>query len=792
MGSVSQWVRASFLPREPTTKTVVIAWVEVRTESILARIIAADGGSDMRPLGPAVRGRLLERLAGSSVTTAVSGLAVGDLRGMEALVAGHAAGVLGMEVAAVDPKLPLQTFGLDSLMAMELRNGLSGALGMPLPGTLLFDYPTVVGLAEFLWGRCTAAGRVAGGERRALATGVGAGRREAAGVEVAVSGVACRYPGGETAEAFWAVVEGGRVVEWEVPASRRGNGTFYDDQPGVLRAALLEDVDLFDPLFFHISPAEAEGMDPQQRLLLELAWLALEDGGIVPGAWMGGQVGVYVGVCSSDYAFLAVEGGAAGLPTGVALSVASGRLSYFFGLRGPCASVDTACSSSLVAAHLAVRALRQGDGEAALVGGANGIFAAFATSSLQRLNALSPTGRCATFDASADGYLRAEGAAAMVLERRPTHPGGVRAVVCGSAVNQDGRSNGLTAPTGPAQEALMRAALADAGLAARRVGYLECHGTGTRLGDPIEVEALGQVYGEGREAGRALVLGALKANVGHSEGAAGIAGLVKAVLCVEHGVLPAVARFRELNPAIRPLEGIPAVIPTERRLWGEELAGGRRVAAVSAFAFSGTNAHAIVGAGGGRGVAPTAAGKEDTHTLCLSAATPASLEGLATRYAAFVEAGEGDLGALCRSARTTRTALRHRLVVVGRDRGEMAARLRRFRCGGEGIGGGGVDDGLVKGDAGARGRRRVAFLFPGLPVRAGAGRGLMGWNAAFTRGLEECDRLLRGALGGQSIVEVLHGDESAAARERLREPRPGRCLGDPLGSVDGFEWEARE
>ena len=360
---------------------------------------------------------------------------------------------------------------------------------------------------------------------------------------------------------------------------------FYDPDPecpgedGDPARQRFDGVDGFDPLFFGISPREAELMDPQQRLLLEVAWEALEWAGIAPDSLAGSSTGVFVGISTTEYAAGVQSGTAiidAYVGTGNALSIAANRLSYVLGLRGPSMAVDTACSSSLVAVHLACQSLRSGESDLALAGGVNLLLVPETMVNFSRARMLSPDGRCKTFDAAADGYVRGEGCGVVVLRRlSDARAAGdqVLAVVRGSAVNQDGRSNGLTAPNGPAQEAVVRRALEVAGVDPVDVGYVEAHGTGTPLGDPIELRALGRVLGPAGPPERPLVVGSVKTNIGHLEAAAGIAGLIKAVLAVHHGQIPAHLNFTEPNPHI-PWDELPVVIPTAHRLGPAP--GGRR------------------------------------------------------------------------------------------------------------------------------------------------------------------------------------------------------------------------
>lgn len=399
---------------------------------------------------------------------------------------------------------------------------------------------------------------------------------EGAGREpIAVVGLACRFPGAPDAEAYWRLLVLGTDAIVDVPADRWDADALYDPDPDAAGkvatrwGGFLPEIDRFDAAFFGISPREAITMDPQQRLLLEVGWEALENAGQPPDRLGGTPTGVFVGICNSDYHQLIVDRGAetldAYLATGSAHSCASGRLSYLLGLQGPSVSVDTACSSSLVAVHLACQSLRAGEARMALAGGVNIICAPLTTVALSRSKMMASDGRCKAFDASADGFVRSEGCGLVVLKRLSDAVADrdrVLGVIRGSAVNQDGRSSGLTAPNGPSQEAVIAAALASAGLAPAQVDYVEAHGTGTSLGDPIEARALGAAYRAGRPSDRPLAVGSVKSNMGHLESAAGVAGLIKIVLMLEHGVIPPTIHLRTLNPLI-PWAELPLVVPTE-------------------------------------------------------------------------------------------------------------------------------------------------------------------------------------------------------------------------------------
>ena len=421
---------------------------------------------------------------------------------------------------------------------------------------------------------------------------------------IAIVGIGCRFPGGvHDPESFWRLLSGGVDAIGEVPSDRWDADAYYDPDPQAAgkittkQGGFLDEVDRFDAGFFRIAPREAVQLDPQHRLLLEVAWEALEHAGQTRASLDGSCTGVFVGITTSDYGqIIRREGGKAldaYFPTGNAFNAAAGRLSYLLGLQGPSMAVDAACASSLVAVHLACQSLRTGDCRLALAGGVNLMLAPDAHVAMSRAHALAPDGRCKTFDASADGYGRGEGCGMVVLKRLSDAIAGrdpILAVVRGSAVMQDGHSGGLTVPNGAAQQAVIRAALAHAGVAPGDVDYVEAHGTGTSLGDPIEVRALGAVFGPGRGPEHPLVLGSVKTNIGHLESAAGVAGLIKVVLALEHRAIPPHLHLRELNPDIAQ-EPMPKLIPSATMPWPTE---GPRIAGVSAFGLSGTIAHMVV------------------------------------------------------------------------------------------------------------------------------------------------------------------------------------------------------
>lgn len=683
--------------------------------------------------------------------------------------------VLGLHSPeAIGLQQPLQELGMDSLMAVELRNAIGNSVGRELPATLLYDYPTVKALADFLLEKVFVFSA-------APAAAKAASKAVAADEAIAIIGLGCRFPGGaDDAASFWQLLHEAREGVSEVPAERWNIDEYYDpnpDAPGkmyVRKGGFLREVDKFDARFFSITPREAVTMDPQQRLLLEVTWEALEHAGLVPETLMGSQTGVFVGISGTDYSQLLLKRlDAASIDayvgTGNAFSVASGRLSYTFGLQGLSLAVDTACSSSLVSVHLACNSLRRGECDLALAGGVNLILTPEATINFSRARMLAADGRCKTFDAAADGYVRGEGCGIIVLKRlsqAQADGDNILAIIRGSAVNQDGRSNGLTAPNGPAQEAVIRAALANAGVAPHEVQYLEAHGTGTALGDPIEVRALGNVFREGRDADHPLVLGSVKTNLGHLESAAGIAGLIKVVLALQHGEIPAHLHFTKLNPLIS-LEEIPAVIPVRTQSWPRN--GGVRLAGVSSFGFSGTNAHIILQEAPATSAPPDAAPAADgMQLLTLSAKTEKALRDLARRYVAFLnQPAAPALAEVCYSANTTRSTFAHRLGVVAETLPALREKLTAF-----------AEQKTVReiatGHVKENSQPKVVFLFTGQGAQYPAmGRRLYETQPVFRAALEKCDALLRPHLD-KPLLSVLFDDQPSGSS-------------DP-SSVDGDPW----
>jgi acyl transferase domain-containing protein/NADPH:quinone reductase-like Zn-dependent oxidoreductase/acyl carrier protein len=576
---------------------------------------------------------------------------------------------------------------------------------------------------------------------------------------IAIVGMACRVPGGaEDPDAFWQLLVDGRDVVGEVPPDRWDVDAYYDPDPNKLGKArtkaggFLSNIDLFEPSFFGMSPREAAGVDPQQRLLLEVSWEALEHAGIPADQLDASLTGVFIGITSMDYAQrIDVADPARSdiyLATGTALNAAAGRVSFTFGFRGPCMAIDTACSSSLVAIHTACQSLRDGESDLVLAGGVNAILSPDPFVLISKWGMLSPDGKCKTFDASANGFVRGEGCGIIVLERLSDALANGRrilAVIPGSAINQDGHSSGLTVPNGLAQQEVVRHALAAARIKPTDVSYVEAHGTGTSLGDPIEVEALAAVYSEGRSLEQPFEVGSVKSNIGHLEAASGVVSIIKLVKALEHRQIPASLHVKSLTPAI-PWDTIPVRVSTQLHDWQPQ--GGRRIAGASAFGFSGMNAHVLVeeappvAAAAAAGVA-----ERSMFALPLSAKNDAALAALAALYADHLEQHPTQpLRDVCATAAMGRSHLSLRTLLVAPDRDTMVAKLRAAADG---------SGAAICGTVAASRRNRVAFLFTGQGAQfVGMGRELYQAEPVFRAVLDRCAAVLDPLLG-RSLLEVM-------------------------------------
>ena len=589
---------------------------------------------------------------------------------------------------------------------------------------------------------------------------------------IAITGLGCRLPGGGVSpEAFWQALRAGVDAIREVPADRWKVGGAAGERPETRWGGFLEAVDGFDAGFFGIAPREAETLDPQQRLLLEVTWEALENAGQPPDQLSGSRTGVFVGISTMDYQRQVLTRPEAELDayavTGNMSSVAAGRLSYVLGLQGPCASIDTACSSSLVAVHLACQSLRGRECDLAIAGGVNVLLSPVMMDLLARTQGLSPDGRCKTFDAAANGFVRAEGCGVVVLKRlsdalRDRDP--IWALIRGSAVNQDGRSTGLTTPNVLSQQALLRQALESARVAPSQIGYVEAHGTGTSLGDPIEIEALKEVLGGPRADGSPCVLGSVKTNIGHLEAGAGVAGLIKAVLALKHEVIPRHLHFRTLNPRIS-LDGTPFVIPREELPW--KAGSAPRFAGTSSFGLSGTNAHVILEEAPTPPAAAEDAAAPRAVLLAVSARDPGALRALAAAYHDHLQ-GAGAAAPLADVAYTAsvrRSHHDHRLAVVGSGHDEIARGLDAFARGVE-------RPGVISGRKAPGAPPKVAFVFSGQGSHwLGMGRHLHDEEPVFRQALEACDAALR-KHGPWSLLEELRAGEAASRLERTEVVQP--------------------
>ncbi len=591
---------------------------------------------------------------------------------------------------------------------------------------------------------------------------------------IAIVGMACRAPGGADRPArLWELLSEGKGAISEVPPDRWDANAWYDpDLSAPAKSTtkwggFLDRIDMFDADYFGILPREAERMDPQQRLLLEVTIEAIDDTGLPHERLRGSRTGVYIASYHNDYAQLQhsdVNAIDLRTLTGTLHSVLANRLSYFLDLRSPSMSIDTACSSSLVAIHLACQSLRFGETDLAIAGGVSLMITPELMVSMSKVGFMSPEGRCKTFDAGADGFVRGEGCGIVVLKRLSDAIASgdrILAVIRGSAVNQDGRSTLLAAPNGPAQVALIRECLTSAQVSADRIGFFEAHGTGTALGDPIEVEAIIETIGRADDASNQCLLGSIKANIGHLEAAAGVIGLIKAVLTLRHEAVPPQPNFSKLNPHIS-LVGTRLSVSTALTPWRSGAVA--RCAAVSSFGVGGTNANVILEEA--PSILPGAIDtqKDAPRVLTLSAQSPAALQALAHSWIEFLTLTDASVVDLCHTASLRRTHYDYRLAVVGRSKGELSARLREY-----------LDQAsssapaIVQSGATAP---RLGFVFSGQgPQWYAMGRELLAEEAVFRGLIEKCDELLR-PLSGWSLLQELALPEENSRLDETEVAQP--------------------
>ncbi len=713
---------------------------------------------------------------------------------------------LGISPQSIDAEEPFVNYGLDSVQAVRLSTELEDWLGVKLSPTLAYDYPTIASLASYL-------AQLRNQEKHSLST-IPHSPFPIPHSPIAIVGMGCRFPGANNPQAFWQLLREGKDAITKVKGRWQG-----EDWGG-----FIEDIDQFDPQFFGISPRETQQMDPQQRLLLEVSWEALEQAGMSPDSLAGSLTGVFVGISSSDYSQLQVSSGTeinAYAGTGNAHSIAANRLSYVLDLRGPSLAVDTACSSSLVAVHLACQSLKRGECDRAIAAGVNLMLSPELTRTFSLAGMMAADGRCKTFDASADGYVRGEGCGVVILKRVEDairDGDNILAIIKGSAINQDGKSNGLTAPNGLAQQAVINQALAEAGIQPSAISYVETHGTGTSLGDPIEVNSLKTLLMEGRKQEDYCYLGSVKTNIGHLEAAAGIAGLIKTVLCLQNEEIPANLHLNQLNPHID-IENTPISIPRQLQPWqrGEQ----PRLAGVSSFGFGGTNAHIILQEAGVRNQEPGVRSAEGTgqrtagtaplrgasfrlppgqesefknkstfielsstdnqdlkqfsqnvhklstdrerplHLLTLSAKNEEALRCLVKRYQDYLASHpQVSIADVCFTANTGRSHFDHRLAVVAQSREDFIAKLASSEENKQ-------PGGLYRGQITKSKQQKIAFLFTGQGSQyVGMGYQLYQTQPTFRQAIDRCAEILQFYLD-KPLLEVLYPTAAEKANSLL-------------------------
>ncbi|MGD1920605.1 MAG: beta-ketoacyl synthase N-terminal-like domain-containing protein, partial [Pleurocapsa sp.] len=654
---------------------------------------------------------------------------------------------LGIPSSEIDIDEPFASSGLSSVDAVSLSADLEDWLNIKLSPTIVFDYPNINELAKYLsptnnqHGKGLSLSKDLSPKNPLEKLAINNQQ------DIAIIGIGCRFPGANNPDEFWQLLRDGKDA---IKKSDRWSKSSY--------GGFIDDVNKFDPQFFGITPREAQSIDPQQRLLLEVSWAALEDAAVANQDLAGSNTGVFIGMSSSDYSQLRFHYGVdvdAYAGTGNAHSIAANRLSYIFDLKGPSLAVDTACSSSLVAIHLASLSLKTGECDKAIAGGVNLMLSPELTQTFSMAGMMAEDGRCKTFDADADGYVRGEGCGVVILKRLAdarTDGDRILAVIKGSAINQDGKSNGLTAPNGLSQQSVIRRALANAGVDSTEISYVESHGTGTSLGDPIEVNSLKAVLKQNEE--QTCYLGSLKTNIGHLEAAAGIAGLIKTVLSLQHKAIPPNLHFKKLNPLID-ISHTSITIPQKIQPWDSE----QKYAGVSSFGFGGTNAHVVVGEGvAGNGDVEERL-EHPLQVLTLSAKSETALNDLVLSYKDYlVEHQDTDLADICYTANTGRTHFNYRLAIACESKEQLQSKLAQFTAGQ-------IKGGIVAGET--EKDNQIAFLFTGQGSQyANMGYQLYHTQPVFQQALDRCADILDRYLE-KPLLEVLYSAGSSLVNETV-------------------------
>ncbi|HUG34351.1 MAG TPA: beta-ketoacyl synthase N-terminal-like domain-containing protein, partial [Anaerolineales bacterium] len=685
-------------------------------------------------------------------------------QGIQSWLVARIASMLEVDSSSIDPRQPFTYYGLGSVQAVSLTGDLEVFLNRKLSPTLAWDYPTIESLSNFLANEPQPVKISTPAISQPMFNNINE--------PVAIIGLSCRFPQADSPQAFWKLLRNGVDAITEVPSDRWDVDAFHSENPDPGKittrfGAFLDNVDQFDPHFFGISPREAARMDPQQRLLLEVSWEALENAFIPPHALAGTRTGVFVGISSYDYSRLQFNDPEmidAYAGTGNAHSIAANRLSYVFDLRGPSMAVDTACSSSLVSVHLACQSLRSGESDVALAGGVNLILTPELTITFSQARMLAPDGHCKTFDAGADGYVRGEGCGMVVLKRLSDamrDGDNILALIRGSAVNQDGRSNGLTAPNGPAQQDVIRTALKQAQVAPKQISYIEAHGTGTPLGDPIEMTSLHAVLGD--ESNQRVIVGSVKTNIGHLESAAGIAGLIKVVLAMQNESIPPHLHLKEINPYLS-LDGSRIEIGTYLRPWKRR--EEPRFAGISSFGFGGTNAHIVLSDAPRVPVNQQSDGVERSrHMLTLSARNGTALFDLAGRIRTALDSASQPLSDIAYTANTTRSHFEHRLAIQAGSKDELLKGLDVFLANT-------ASPSVATGQTKPGAQPKVAFLFTGQGSQyAGMGRQLYETQPAFRSTLNESAMILDSILD-RPLLEIIFSDREDSTIHQTTYTQP--------------------